>query len=286
MRIAVHQCSDSTYLNNVADWLCGSSGPFLVHLDIKPGSCPNPLNVKAPKKRYWDEDDTNTDLQLRTGKRALPPMSFTSVIPAAVLGTVDFDVLDIDLSSITLAGVPPVRYSVADVAAPLIKDLGKCACAVTGRDGYDDLTLKFNKWAIVQVLGEVYDGDTIPLTITGQLQDGTPFEGTDCVVIRNGEDLPEDLEVIAGGGEPSLLGNFPNPFNPTTSIAFSLPEAAEVSVSVYNTLGRQVARLADGHYEAGLHVVEWNAGDLASGVYLYRLEAAGVSTTRKMLLLK
>ena len=87
------------------------------------------------------------------------------------------------------------------------------------------------------------------------------------------------------------LTNYPNPFNPRTSIAYDLPANGPVSLTVYNTLGQRVAVLVDEHQAAGPHTVEWDgigdSGDnLATGIYLYRLTTANSSVTRKMVLLK
>lgn len=89
----------------------------------------------------------------------------------------------------------------------------------------------------------------------------------------------------------SLAANYPNPFNPTTTIEFSLPAAADVRIDVYNVLGQQVSRLQDAHLPAGHHSVEWDgrtdSGDrAASGVYFYRLKTDGEVLARKMLLLR
>ena len=70
-----------------------------------------------------------------------------------------------------------------DVAAPVREDTEYCECTTGGRDCYLDLTLKFDKQAVVAALGEVNDGDEFPLTLTGELTDGTPIEGEDCVRI-------------------------------------------------------------------------------------------------------
>jgi PKD repeat protein len=86
--------------------------------------------------------------------------------------------------------------------------------------------------------------------------------------------------------EFSVSQNYPNPFNPITNIDFTLPTSSHVVVSVYNILGQEVARLADGYFEAGDHSVQWDAGQNASGVYLYRIEAGEFTTTKKMILLK
>ncbi len=84
----------------------------------------------------------------------------------------------------------------------------------------------------------------------------------------------------------SLSQNFPNPFNPVTSIKFSLPEASDVTVHVYNVLGQRVATVADGFYEPGEYQVEWDGARRASGVYFYRIQAGQFAETKKMLLLK
>lgn len=83
-----------------------------------------------------------------------------------------------------------------------------------------------------------------------------------------------------------LDGNYPNPFNPRTTIHFSLPEAQHVRLTVHDVAGREVAVLADGVRTAGRHTVAFEAASLPSGVYLYRLEAGPFSEVRRMTLLK
>ncbi len=83
-----------------------------------------------------------------------------------------------------------------------------------------------------------------------------------------------------------LSQNYPNPFNPTTNIKFALPKEGNVRLSVYNMLGQQVAELVNGFKSAGSYSVEWNANNLATGVYVYRLEASGSIMTKKMMLVK
>jgi len=83
-----------------------------------------------------------------------------------------------------------------------------------------------------------------------------------------------------------LSQNYPNPFNPTTTIRFSLPQSGNVKLTVYNLLGEQVAELVNGIKEAGVHSVTFDATELNSGIYIYKLEADGVVQSRKMTLIK
>ncbi len=83
-----------------------------------------------------------------------------------------------------------------------------------------------------------------------------------------------------------LEGNFPNPFNPETSIRFSLPADGEASLAVFDLNGREVARLVNGPLAAGEHSVTFSAGNLPSGAYFCRLSFGGMTSTRKMVLMK
>jgi hypothetical protein len=134
-----------TYANGIVE--------ITVAIDIKPQSCPNPLNIKSK-----------------------------GVLPAAILGADDFDVTTIDPASIRLAGVAPIRSGMEDVSTPTDKQDG-CECTTEGSDGYTDLTLKFDTQEIVATLGEVADGEELILTLTGELLDGTPIKGEDCIVV-------------------------------------------------------------------------------------------------------
>jgi len=85
---------------------------------------------------------------------------------------------------------------------------------------------------------------------------------------------------------PTLLKNYPNPFNPTTRISFSLERNAYTTLRVYNTIGQQVAELVNRELKAGMYEYEFNAQNLPSGVYLYNLTVDGKSQINKMMLLK
>jgi hypothetical protein len=139
-----------------------------VGVDIKPGSCPNPLNLKE-----------------------------RGLLTAAVLGTPEFDVIQIDPSTIVLLNpvladpipVPPVRWALEDVATPYdpaVGGEGAYACTTAGPDDYMDLTLKFDSQAVVAALGMVGDGEVLVLKLAGKLKEefgGVPISGGDVVLI-------------------------------------------------------------------------------------------------------
>lgn len=96
-----------------------------------------------------------------------------------------------------------------------------------------------------------------------------------------GEQLPTEY---------ALSQNFPNPFNPSTSFALSLPEASDYALRIFNITG-QLVKSYSGHLEAGVHTIVWDGrneqgSSVASGVYFYKAEAAGFTETRKMMMLK
>ncbi|TSA16006.1 T9SS C-terminal target domain-containing protein [bacterium] len=86
--------------------------------------------------------------------------------------------------------------------------------------------------------------------------------------------------------EIALMRNYPNPFNPATTIRFELPSEMRVSLTVFNLLGQQITKLVDETRPAGSHAITFDASQLTSGVYLYQLQSGSFNQTRKMLLVK
>ena len=135
---------------------------LMVDIDIKPASCPNPLNLKNK-----------------------------GVLPVAFLGTEEFDVTTIDPATVILwrlghtGHVVPLRWAYEDVATPFEGE--PCDCHVLGPDGYLDLTLKFDVPELVEKLElDEVAGETIPLILTGKLKEefgGTPIRGEDCISV-------------------------------------------------------------------------------------------------------
>lgn len=83
-----------------------------------------------------------------------------------------------------------------------------------------------------------------------------------------------------------LEQNYPNPFNPSTTIQFSVPQASNVTIRIYDILGREVAMLIDEEYQPGQYKVIFEAGQLASGLYVYRILAGDFNESKKLMLLK
>jgi hypothetical protein len=130
----------------------------------------------------------------------------------------------------------------------------------------------------------------------GVYVDDVVVEGVDSEALRAGggegealhmenraDLLQDDLEIP---GEFRLEQNYPNPFNPSTRIGFSVPEDAHTTLTVYDVLGREVARLVDGWTAAGNYYVSFQGNGLANGMYIYRLDSGTHRDTKRMMLLK
>ncbi len=245
-------------------------GEILISFDIHPRSCPNPFNIK------WLED-----IDIKEDKDH-PKKNKGGVMPAAIVGSGNFDVTEVDISTLLLEGVAPIRNSFEDVTRPVTGG-DECACTTGGPDGFMDLTLKFSRQKIAVAIGPAEDGDVVILTITGSLMDGTPFEASDCVTILSKHPEPVMFEE---SDEVQLAPPMPNPFNPVTRIAYWLPEKSFVKLSIYDVAGRLVDRLIEDIRPRGEHVVEWDASGIASGTYFLRLEVGKEVRVRRVTLLK
>lgn len=115
---------------------------------------------------------------------------------------------------------------------------------------------------------------------------GVPNSGNNTVTFHNISIT--GINPISGSTPEkfSLMQNFPNPFNPSTSIRFDLQESGFTKLYIYDVLGKTLSTLVNENLRAGSYEVNWNASDYPSGVYFYRLESGGFSEVRKMVLVK
>ena len=148
----------------------------------------------------------------------------------------------------------------------------------------------------VQVTIPAGDSVNISLVIISPVDSG--HYSADIILESNDPDSPIAklqvvLDVITGIDEENFLptayslhNNFPNPFNPATTISYDLPRQSIVSLKVYNIVGEEIATLVNPEQTAGRYQIDWNASELASGVYFYRIQAAEFVDVKKMILLK
>jgi hypothetical protein len=202
-----------------------------------------------------------------------------------------------------------VLNSTTEIATPVIKDPGTLSFWVSGFSNDTDLTL------LVQVSGDGISWNTVASysaeaggggdfafqwtekTVNIQLPgyyrvrwitDGQVAEGffIDDISVTQGTVVNIEPVVEALPGRIELDQNYPNPFNPETIIRYRLSEAAPVRLEVFTITGQRVQTLVSDVREAGVHTVRFDAGMLASGIYIYRLTAAGEVLTRKLTLIK
>ncbi|MBT4332966.1 MAG: T9SS type A sorting domain-containing protein, partial [Candidatus Cloacimonetes bacterium] len=134
-----------------------------------------------------------------------------------------------------------------------------------------DVAPPYNNW--VYEVSAVYDG-------------GWESDLSDSAYIVGGVDAEDVLPL-----QTELTGNYPNPFNPTTTISFSLAEASKVSISIYNMRGQLVKTLVNTELENDYYEIVWNGRDnsgknTASGIYFYKMKAGSFTSIKKMVLMK
>ena len=116
------------------------------------------------------------------------------------------------------------------------------------------------------------------------------FAGTNGSAVwrRPLSEMITSIERISNGlpKQFSLNQNYPDPFNPSTTISFTIPERSDVTLKVFDILGREVATIVSGEMPAGTFSRQWNATKMASGIYFYRLQAGLFTQTKRLVLLK
>jgi Secretion system C-terminal sorting domain/Fibronectin type III domain len=200
----------------------------------------------------------------------------------AVSGIIDFFGIDaipqLPPANLEVISNVPEDFATFTWEAPIVED-------ITGYDVYLDSVMQGNTIAMEWIfsdleIGTLYEAGVVAIYDTGSSTMATlefTFEETDA---------GNNLIVIT-----ELKNNYPNPFNPTTNIAFSIDEATHVTLEIYNVKGEKVKTLVDRELPADIHNRIWNGADannrpVTSGVYFYKLKAGSFIETKKMILLK
>ena len=225
-----------------------------VSIDIKPGSFPNSINC----------DNEN------------------GLIPVAILSSPEFDARTVDHTTVTFG--PNGATEAHCIVPPKSKDKGLSSAGPClpkrheeDVDGDGDIDLVFH---FQHSKTGLTCSDTVGI-LKGKTYDGTEIIGSDAIRPVPPENQPNPFVVNEPIPHESILfDNYPNPFNPSTSIRYGLPEALHVILSVYNTLGQRVALLLDEKQEAGYHEVTFDASRLTCGMYFYRLQACNFTSVK------
>ncbi|MBU8922337.1 MAG: T9SS type A sorting domain-containing protein [Bacteroidales bacterium] len=223
--------------------------PIEVFADIRPASCPNSFNPKN-----------------------------NGVLPAAIVGTTDFDVDMIDPSTIRLEGVPALSWKYEDVTTVPVPG----ECSTEGPDGIADFFVKFNSPEIAAVLGDVEADDIVPLELSFTLYDGRSLAASDLVIIRGFQGNATDNRT----NKKLIVSVSSAPGESVQRISFNLPVASTVRGSVYDVRGRLVKRVVDSYHQAGLHTVNLDSSMFTNGVYFLRLAAGDEVVNRKIIIIR
>ena len=177
-----------------------------------------------------------------------------------------------------------VKFTVAVTPTPANGTLTLTYLNKTSNVTQDSLTSYPDSLRLrIRATGGVTSG-VYTVTVTGKGSNGTPIHFrpitlnvTPVGLVKNNESIPKDFV---------LYQNYPNPFNPTTSIRFDIPKSGMVKLSVYDVSGKLITNLINSNYEAGKYSATFNAENVSSGIYFYKIEAAGFTDVKRMILIK
>ncbi|MBI4811288.1 MAG: T9SS type A sorting domain-containing protein [Ignavibacteriales bacterium] len=221
-----------------------------VQIDIKPGSYPNSINCQNQN----------------------------GVIPVAILTNPEFDAKTVDHTTVRFGpSEAKETHCIGGNGGKGNRSGSTADCPLKRHeedvDGDGDIDLVFH---FKHSETGLTCNDTIGV-LTGKTSSSQDIVGSDIirpVRSENQFEIPVNIEPVPN--IYSLAENYPNPFNPSTSIRYSVPSRSRVKLEIFNTLGQKVVTLVDAEKEAGYYYVEWNA-NVSSGMYFYRLYAIGVS---------
>ena len=205
------------------------------------------------------------------------------VVPTGI----SYPIVITDIAGNVSIGDELVAYADGQVVgATRISDLD-APVVIAAWGGYDEFDINLEGYAV---------GDQINLRLYSQeegkeMKVAMDIDNTQYGIGVFSSGTVEVMNMLAVPEEYTLDQNYPNPFNPSTMISFSLPSEGHVMVNIYDITGRLVSTLVDENLSSGYHQVSWDGRDIfnsnvSAGLYIYSLQAEGVSLTRKMVLMK
>ncbi len=224
-------------------------------------------------------------------------VSLTGTVAEADKKTIIIGITDFDLVARGEFGIDPLIVNTGNIGTGaadaesyegvLINAAGVC--------DFDDLG--FREWSIndgsgsARVYNVLFGGFTPALGTSYEVTGIQYFRDENFKILTRNENDIKNLTDVSGSddvipAEYSLKQNRPNPFNSKTIIEFTLPDAGDVSLAIYNLIGEEVAILINDNMPAGTHTATWNASNVSSGIYFYRLTSDNFVSTKKMLFLK
>lgn len=299
---SVTTCGGSTQVGAVYQYMCGqnlyASGPSVIYRFVLASSGVLDVEASGGDAQVMIFTDcynpTGTCVASADSAVAEPEFIRSVILPAGIY-YISISRYNGDCGDMTL-------IIDSDVPLPVTMD----NFTATPGDGSVTLNWRTRSESAVNHFEILRDGQNlVHVASQGNTATGHSYTWTDATVQNDrvytydlyGVDLNGTRQLLRTAGampdvsagmvtEYALRQNFPNPFNPTTSIAFDLVDKGNVSLKVYNLMGQEVANLVNGNMNAGRHIVSFNALNLSSGVYLYRLSVNGFVAEKKMLLMK
>jgi len=235
-------------------------------------AAPNSSNLRVGKHVGEDPDQNRANetigyLVMESGSGVIETTSYSAGLGSDIVKSV--------------TNAPPYNYSVSGLSSS--EGAIVSAAAMDGNDG--GWPLLYGSSAVSSTsLSVAFDEDQVANTERSHTTEQVAYMviGTPAVAkaVASNDEQAEELPTEV------TLGNYPNPFNPTTNIHFTLTESNNVRLTVYNMIGQEVAVLVNGFKKAGKHDVTFDAANLSTGVYIYRLVSGGQVKVQKMLLTK
>jgi hypothetical protein len=237
----------------------------------------------------------------------VPTLFDSTIVEGQKLTT--FDVVGYTAANVVYASAAATGYSLDNLAPTVPTGLALQSIAGAVNISWESSTdADFKYFAVYRGVAPNFNAHGTPLATTSgaqyadasiQLGRTYYYKLTAFDFSGNESNFTDEKSIMVtsieeGNGIPiefALRQNHPNPFNPTTSIRYELPQAAHVKISIYNSLGMLVTTLVDQDEQSGYHTIEWNGTDnsgntIASGIYIYKMEAGTFSSIKKMLFIK